>query len=56
MQSALKRLAADRAGATAIEYALIAGLISLALIAAVGGIGPRLISVFEQVAAATPQP
>jgi pilus assembly protein Flp/PilA len=37
----------DEAGATAIEYSLIAGFIALAIIAAVGLTGQRLVQLFE---------
>jgi pilus assembly protein Flp/PilA len=37
-----KRFSADQSGATAIEYALIAAGISLAIIAAVNGLGTTL--------------
>jgi pilus assembly protein Flp/PilA len=37
-----KRFLADQSGATAIEYALIAAGISLAIIAAVNGLGTTL--------------
>jgi pilus assembly protein Flp/PilA len=37
----------DESGATAIEYSLIAGFIALAIIAAVGLTGQRLVELFE---------
>jgi pilus assembly protein Flp/PilA len=37
----------DERGATAIEYSLIAGFIALAIIAAVGMTGQRLVTLFE---------
>ncbi len=37
----------DENGATAIEYSLIAGFIALAIIAAVGMTGERLVELFE---------
>ena len=37
----------DESGATAIEYSLIAGFIALAIIAAVGSTGQRLVQLFE---------
>jgi pilus assembly protein Flp/PilA len=37
----------DESGATAIEYSLIAGFIALAIIAAVGLTGQRLVQLFE---------
>lgn len=43
----LKKFLHDKDGATAIEYGLIAALIALAIIAAVGMTGERLITLFE---------
>jgi pilus assembly protein Flp/PilA len=43
----LAKFLRDDAGATAIEYGLIAALIALAIIAAVGMTGERLITLFE---------
>jgi len=40
---------ADESGATAIEYSLIAAGISLAIIATVYGIGPKLNTIFSSV-------
>jgi pilus assembly protein Flp/PilA len=37
----------DESAATAIEYGLIAGFIALAIIAAVGMTGQRLVALFE---------
>jgi pilus assembly protein Flp/PilA len=37
----------DESGATAIEYSIIAGFIALAIIAAVGMTGQRLVELFE---------
>lgn len=37
----------DESGATAIEYGLIAALIALAIIAAVGQTGERLVALFQ---------
>lgn len=39
---ALRKCAADRAGVTAIEYALIAGIIVIAITALIQGIGNSL--------------
>ncbi len=44
------RLLKDEAGATAIEYGLIAALISVAAIAAMGNVGNNLQSIFNTVA------
>ena len=43
----LAKFLRDDAGATAIEYGLIAALIALAIIAAVGMTGEKLITLFE---------
>jgi pilus assembly protein Flp/PilA len=42
-----KRFMADESGATAIEYGLIAALIALAIIGAVGALGTQLNATFE---------
>ena len=44
------RLLKDDAGATAIEYGLIAALISVAAIAAMGNVGNNLQLIFNDVA------
>jgi pilus assembly protein Flp/PilA len=46
------KLLADDAGATAIEYALVAVLISVAIATAVSVIGTKLIPTFNTVAGA----
>jgi pilus assembly protein Flp/PilA len=45
----LKNLARNEAGATAIEYALVAALISVAIIAAATSMGSSLSSTFTTV-------
>lgn len=45
---------AECRGATAIEYGLIAGLISVVIIAAVTLLGTDLLDVFDTLAAANP--
>jgi len=42
----LEKFLRDESGATAIEYSLIAGFIALAIIAAVGMTGERLVALF----------
>ena len=37
----------DESGATAIEYSLIVGFIALAIIAAVGSTGQKLVELFQ---------
>lgn len=44
-----RRFIRDKAGATAIEYGLIAAGISIAIIAVVQGVGTKLNSTFTQV-------
>jgi pilus assembly protein Flp/PilA len=43
----LRKFLNSEAGATAIEYGLIAGFIALAIIAAVGLTGQKLVALFE---------
>lgn len=45
----LKNILRDKAGATAIEYGLIAALISVAAIAAMGSLGDNLSTTFSTV-------
>lgn len=45
-----KRFLTDRAAATAIEYALIAGLIAMAIVTAVVGTGINLQALYSDVA------
>jgi pilus assembly protein Flp/PilA len=47
--SLISRFLRDEAGATAIEYGLIAAGISIAIIAAVAGLGSKLESTFTSV-------
>ena len=50
--SLISRFLRDEAGATAIEYGLIAAGISVAIIAVVQGLGTKLNSTFNSVKAA----
>jgi len=50
MLTRLKQFAADESGATAIEYALIAVLVGIAIIGAVTALGSSLKSIFASVA------
>jgi len=52
MTQFIKKLVKDESGATAIEYGLIAALIAVLIITAVGLVGTRLEAVFEAIAAA----
>jgi pilus assembly protein Flp/PilA len=47
MKALLRRFASDNAGATAIEYGLIAAGIAVAIIAVVNGIGSKLNTTFN---------
>ena len=49
MRSILKSFARDESGATAIEYALIAGLIFLVIIPGVTAVGTKLTNTFTEV-------
>ena len=48
----LRNLLRDRSGATAIEYGLLAALISIALVAAFNALGLSLAGIFATIAAA----
>jgi len=48
----LKQFAADQSGATAIEYALIAVLVGIAIIGGVRALGDSLQAIFSSVATA----
>lgn len=52
MRKLFAKFLADDSGATAIEYGLIAALISVAIITAVTSVGTHLTSTFNSVAAA----
>jgi pilus assembly protein Flp/PilA len=45
------RLAADARGATAIEYAMIAGLISIIIVAAATSLGSTITGMFQSLVA-----
>ncbi len=51
MKATLKKFFQDESGATAIEYGLIAALVSVAAILALGSMGTALNTMFESVAA-----
>jgi len=50
VRQSLRRLAADGGGATAIEYALIAALVALALFSAIGTVGEGTAALFQKAA------
>jgi pilus assembly protein Flp/PilA len=52
MRDSIVRFVRDEEGATAIEYGLIAGLVSVLILAALQGIGVKLQGVFEAIDAA----
>jgi pilus assembly protein Flp/PilA len=52
MLTTLNKILRDEAGATAIEYGLIAALISVVIIVAVTSVGTNLSGTFSSVAAA----
>ncbi|MBF9235508.1 Flp family type IVb pilin [Microvirga alba] len=49
MKSLVTRFVKDESGATAIEYGLIAGLVSVVIITALTSVGTDLKSVFETI-------
>jgi len=51
MMNIIKTFLSDESGATAIEYGLIAALVSVAAIAALGSLGNSLGTMFNSVAA-----
>jgi pilus assembly protein Flp/PilA len=50
MIQSIKKFVANESGATAIEYALIASLIAVAIIGTVTTVGVNITSVFNEVA------
>ena len=56
MTALLKRLITEKSGATAVEYALIAALITIVLVAAMGPVQVALTGAFRSVAESVPQP
>ncbi len=49
MRNFINRFAKDESGATAIEYGLIAALISVVIIGALVTIGPKVSNMFKKV-------
>jgi len=49
MSKFINRFAKDESGATAIEYGLIAALMAVAVIAAVGALSPQLLTSFTNI-------
>lgn len=54
MRNLVNRFIKDESGATAIEYGLIAALIAVGIIVAVGVIGTKLKSNFEKIGSGLP--
>ncbi len=54
MKQFVTRFVNDESGATAIEYGLIAALIAVVLVTAVGLVGTKLNGTFTQVSTALP--
>ena len=54
MSKFVTRFMKDESGATAIEYGLIAALISVVIVTALGLVGTKLNSAFNKVATALP--
>jgi pilus assembly protein Flp/PilA len=52
MNDLLRRFATDESGATAIEYGLIAGLISVVILGALTAIGTKLNTKFTNISGA----
>lgn len=49
MKNLVARFIKDESGATAIEYGLLAALISVAIITAAGNVGTKLSSTFDSI-------
>ncbi len=56
MRTLIKTLFNNRSGATAVEYGLLAGLIAVAISAAVGTVGTNLTAKFNSIATALAPP
>jgi pilus assembly protein Flp/PilA len=52
MLSSITRFLRDEEGATAIEYGIIAGLISIAIVSVLPGVGTALKNIFTQISGA----
>lgn len=55
MKAFLARFANDQSGATAVEYGLVAALISIVLVGAVSSLAPKITAIFEKAGNAIPQ-
>lgn len=54
MKILISRFTKDESGATAIEYGLIAGLVSVVIVTALVLLGPKLTGVFTKITTALP--
>ena len=54
MKYLLSKFVKDESGATAIEYGLIAGLVSVVIVTALILLGPKLTGVFTSITTALP--
>jgi pilus assembly protein Flp/PilA len=54
MSKFVSRFMKDESGATAIEYGLIAALVSVVIVSALTALGPKLKGTFESITAALP--
>lgn len=54
MKNILSRFKNEESGATAIEYGLIAGLVSVVIVTALVLLGPKLTAVFTSITTALP--
>lgn len=54
MSGFIRRFGRNRAGATAIEYALVAALISVVIVTAVGGMATQIGAIFTTIKNAFP--
>ena len=50
----MKNFSVDTQGATAIEYALIAGLVSIVIVAGVGAVGTSVLNLFTSLTSRMP--
>lgn len=56
MTTLLRRFLDDEGGATAIEYALITGMIFLVIVASIGAVASKSTAMFDRISAAVSNP
>ena len=54
MKTFVNRFAADQSGATAIEYGLIAAIVSIAIVTALTSLGGKVVGLFNKVSDGIP--